>query len=347
MESLLSKWEGETVITHIDKPTGTWIFIAVHSTRLGPAIGGTRMKYYPERTAALQDALRLAEGMTYKWAAAGIDGGGGKAVIAVPENLDEGSRADLLRRYGEFVHQFGGLFLTGPDLGTSTADMDIIAETGAPYIFGRTVDAGGAGNPAPFTALGVFTAIQTAAGRVFDDDILKGRRILIQGAGSVGKELVALLRRDEAELLFTDVDEAVVHHFRDELGISFVPNDEIYETSCDIFSPCAVGAVLNDKTIPRLKCLAIAGAANNQLGTAEDAERLRERGILYAPDFIANSGGAIAIIGIETKGWSRDEAEQRVVQYVRESLSKVFEISSSEGCTTDKAAKRLAEMRFG
>ncbi len=346
MDSLLREWDGESVIVRFDRQANAWIFIAVHSTRLGPAIGGTRMKPYPSLHAALQDALRLAAGMTYKWAAAGVEAGGGKAVIAIPDDLDPEARMELLRGYGAFVKNHKGLFLTGPDLGTSSEDMDIIAETGAPYIFARTPGAGGAGNPGPFTALGVFTSIQVVVERLFGDAALVGRRITIQGVGSVGRELIELLQNAGAEVLFSDVDEAAVAHFCDEVGLQCFLPEEVYDSPCDIFAPCAVGGVLSEKTIPLLRCRAVAGAANNQLATPEDALRLQERKILYAPDFIANSGGAIAIIGMETRGWSRKEAEEKVTKTIKDNLSQVFELAETESVDTDEAARRLADRRL-
>jgi leucine dehydrogenase len=346
MDSLIREWDGESVIVRFDRHTNAWIFVAIHSTRLGPAIGGTRMKSYPSLHAALQDALRLAAGMTYKWAAAGVEAGGGKAVIAIPDDLNPEARKQLLRGYGAFVQKHKGLFLTGPDLGTSSEDMDIIAETGAPFVFARTPRAGGAGNPGPFTALGVFTSIQVVAERLFGDAALAGRRVTIQGVGSVGRELIELLRNAGAEVFFSDVDEAAVTYFCDELGLQCLPPEEVYESLCDIFAPCAVGGVLNEKSIPRLRCRAVVGAANNQLANPEDALRLQERGILYAPDFIANSGGAIAIIGMETRGWSRKEAEQKVTKTIKDNLSQIFELAETESVDTDEAARRLAERRL-
>jgi leucine dehydrogenase len=346
METLLKDWDGESVIIGFDRPAGAWIIIAIHSTRLGPAIGGTRMKSYPDLQAALRDAQRLASGMTYKWAAAGIDSGGGKAVIAVPPGLDPKARGNLLRRYGAFVHKHRGLFLTGPDLGTSSEDMDIIAEKAPEHVFGRTPAAGGGGNPATFTARGVFTAMQVTAQHLFDDASLAGKRVVVQGVGSVGRQLIDLLRGAGAEILFTDVNEPAIQYFRDELNLQFVPSDDVYDTACDIFAPCAIGGILNQETIPRLRCPAVVGAANNQLGMPEDAARLQERGILYAPDFVANSGGAIALIGIETKGWSHAEAMERMAQLVEWNMSQIFELTATAGITPDEAARRLAEKRL-
>ncbi len=346
MESLIREWNGVCVIIRFDRPANAWIFIAVHSTRLGSAVGGTRMKHYLDLRAALEDAQRLAGGMTLKWAAAGIDYGGGKAVIAIPPDLDLKTRTALLKRYGEFVHSHNGLFFTGPDYGTSSEDMDIIAETGDPYIFGRTPAAGGAGNPGPFTALGVFTSIEVGAEQAFGTATLEGKRVLIQGVGSVGRELIGLLRQTGSEILISDINDAVIGHFSAEFGLQPIPPEKVHDTPCDIFAPCAVGAILNQETIPRLRCRVVAGAANNQLGVPQDAIRLREQDILYAPDFIANSGGAIAIIGMEVRGWSSEEAKERLVNAIKGNLNQVFEMARTDGCSTDEAARRIANMRL-
>lgn len=343
IESLLEEWDGEEVIIRRDEPTGSWIIIAVHSTRLGPTVGGTRMKPYPDLEAALRDALRLSSGMTIKFAVPNLPYGGGKAVIKVPENPDRNQRAALLGRYGKLVHQLSGLFNTGPDVGISSQDMDIIGETGAPYVFSRTPEAGGAGSPGPFTALGVFTAMEVVCERIFGEGSLKDRKILVQGAGSVGEALIDILSKAGAEIYFTDVDEATVSRIIGKHGARFIPPGEIFTTECDIFAPCALGGVLSFETIPVLKCSAVAGGANNQLAQAEDAERLRARGILYSPDYVNNIGGAMAIIGMETRGWSRREAEKNVIESVGTALRKVFKAAVDEGITTEEAARRLAE----
>jgi leucine dehydrogenase len=343
MESLLREWDGEAVIVRYDRPTGAWIFIAIHSTRLGPATGGTRMKHYPNLEAALRDVLRLATGMTYKFAVPGIERGGGKAVISIPKELEPDARPDLLRRYGGLVHQLGGFFYTGPDVGTSPTDMDIIAETGSPYIFCRTPAAGGAGSSGPVTALGVFTGIQVACEHIFGEASLKGRKVLVQGVGSVGGTLIEHLCAAGAEVMFSEVDAGIIHCFEDEPGFQFIPVEEVYTTECDVFAPCALGGVLNANTIPHLKCRVVAGGANNQLASPEDAERLRARGIIYAPDYVVNVGGAMAIPGIESLGWSQAEAEKQVVESVRGALLRIFELAAEEGITTDAAARRIAE----
>lgn len=343
IESLLRDWDGEAVIVRYDRPANAWIFIAIHSTRLGPATGGTRMKSYPDQASALEDALKLSSGMTYKFAVPGLDRGGGKAVISIPEGLVGDQRAELLRRYGSLIHQLGGLYYTGPDVGTSSTDMDLIAETGAPYVFCRTPAAGGAGSSGPITALGVFTGIQVACEHVFEDPSLENRVVLIQGMGSVGGVLVEHLLKAGAEVLFSEVDEGLIEHFRDEVGLKSIPIEEVYRTECDVFSPCAFGAILNEATIPLLKCRAIAGGANNQLAQPDDAARLRERGILYAPDYVVNVGGAMGITGIELHGWSPEEADEQVASSVRTALERIFKMAAAEDITTDQAAHRIAE----
>jgi leucine dehydrogenase len=346
MEALLREWDGETVIVRHDRPTGAWIFIAIHSTRLGPGVGGTRMKPYAEPPAALQDAMRLATGMTYKFATPGMPYGGAKAVIAVPPDMDHQSRTALLRRYGALVHQLGGLFSTGPDVGTSPEDMDIIGETAAPYVFARTPAAGGSGEPGPFTARGVFTGIEVVCEHLFDESSLEGQRVLVQGAGDVGGNLIRYLREAGAEVMFSEVEDGTIRSLRDELGLEYVPPDAVYATECEVFAPCALGGVLNASNIPQLKCRAVAGGANNQLDSHEDAENLRTRGILYAPDYVINVGGAMAILGIEIQGWTRERAEKEVVESVRRTLQKIFEVAAEEGISTEVAARSIAEERL-
>jgi len=346
MDALIKEWDGESVIFRFDRKTGSWIIISIHSTQLGPAIGGTRMKFYPDVASALIDGTRLARGMTYKWAASGIDGGGGKAVIAVPSYLDSQSRTDLLRRYGGHVKQLNGLFLTGPDLGTTAEDMDIISERGDPYVFCKTPAAGGTGNPGILTALGVYTSIEVTAKKLFGSTNLAGKKILVQGVGSVGGELIQLLCNADANVLFSDTEETAIKQFRDEINVAFIPPDDVYHTACDIFAPCAVGGILNEKTISRLQCKAVAGAANNQLTEPDDARRLEERHILYAPDFICNSGGIIGVISMESKGLSRKNADELVIRLIHDNLSQVFDIAEKESITSDQAARRLAEKRL-
>jgi len=346
MEDLIKHWKGETVITRFDRPSGAWILIAIHSTHLGPAAGGTRMKTYPDVASALQDTQRLAEAMTYKLALSGLSFGGAKAVIAVPENLASDARPDLLRRYGKLIQQLGGLFKTGADIGTTSTDMDLIAETGAPYVFGRTPSAGGAGSSGAATALGVLAGMEVASERVFGARSLKDRRVLVQGAGSVGGALIDYLQSAGARVMFSDVEEGAVCHFRDGLGLECVPAEEVYHIECDIFAPCAGGQVLNAQTISQLKCRVVAGGANNQLAEPIDAERLRQRGILYAPDYVVNAGGAIFLVGMETHSWTRHKAENMVTEGIQDALSHIFDLALTQDITTEAAARQVAEQRL-
>jgi len=343
VEDLLRSWDGESVVLHLDRPTGAWIIVAIHSTHLGPGTGGTRLKQYSDLEAAVRDALLLAEGMTYKFATIGLPRGGAKAVIAIPAGFDRAQRAGLLRRYGSLIHQLDGLFETGPDVGTSPDDMDLIAETGAPYVRARTPASGGAGDSAPATALGVFHAIRVSCEKAFGDASLHDRRVLVQGAGSVGGRLIALLQEAGAAVLVADVDQAALCR---QVDVEHLSAAEVYGTPCDVFAPCALGGVLNHQSIPLLRCRVVAGAANNQLAHPKDAEDLRSRGILYAPDFVANLGGAVAISGRETLGWSEDEANRQVVDAVTSALRHVFRIAADEGITTVTAALRLAQARL-
>ena len=346
LDGLLAAWDGEELILRRDQPTGATIIIAIHSTRLGAAAGGTRMKTYPSIEDAIHDAQRLAEGMTFKFAAADLARGGGKAVIAVPQGLDAAARDDLLRRYGALIHQLGGVFACGADVGTATRDMDIIAETGAPYVFGRSPERGGSGDPSPATAIGVLSGIKTTCARLFGSDALTGRRVVVQGAGKVGYPLLRLLHDAGAEITCGDVDTAAVARAQAELGIAAVAAEAVYDAECDIFSPCALGAVLNSETIPRLRCRAVVGSANNQLATSEDVERLRERDIVYAPDFVVNSGGAIYLVGREVLGWSEQETLDHIANSVRDTLTQIYALADEQGIATSVAAERIARQRI-
>jgi glutamate dehydrogenase/leucine dehydrogenase len=342
LASQLADWGGESLIVRRDRDSGAWILVAIHSTLLGPAAGGTRMKPYPDLDAALEDALRLSAGMTYKFATPGLPFGGAKAVIMVPPDLEPVARNDLLRRFGTVVRQLDGEFFTGPDVGTSSDDMDVIAATGAPYVFSRTPDAGGAGDPGPFTALGVFTGIATSCEVVFGGTGVRGRRVLVQGAGDVGGGLIELLTEAGAEVLFSEVDDDLITKFRDR-GLEHVPPAAVFTTECDVFAPCALGGVLSEDTVAQMRCRVIGGSANNQLATPGDASGITSRGILYAPDYVINVGGAMAIPGIEALGWTPQDAADKIERYVRETLLRIFATATNQGITTDEAARRMAE----
>ncbi|MEZ4416047.1 MAG: Glu/Leu/Phe/Val dehydrogenase dimerization domain-containing protein [Gemmatimonadota bacterium] len=342
----LDRWGGEELILRRDGPTGAWIVIALHSSVMGPPTGGTRFKPYPDLDAAIADALRLSEGMTHKYAVAGFPRGGGKAVIHAPIPLDPAARAGLLRRYGSVLSRLGGTFQTGPDVGTSSEDMDVIGENGAPWVFARTPAAGGAGSSGPYTALGVFAGIRAACTHVFGGEGLRGRTVLVQGAGSVGERLITLLRSAGASVCFSDVDPECARRIREQEAVPLVEPEAVYGTACDVFAPCALGAVLNERTIPLLSCRLVAGGANNQLAGEADGTRLHERGILYVPDYAVNIGGAMAITGIEAMGWTPSEAERRVVESVERAVGRLLELVEREGVLPEVAARSLARERL-
>lgn len=339
------RWHGEGMIVRHDAPTGADILIAIHSTRLGPATGGTRMKPYPTLEQAAHDARRLAEGMTLKWAAAGFPRGGGKAVIRIPEGLPAAAREGLLRRYGSLLRGLGGLFQTGPDVGTGPKEMDLIAETGAPHVFSRTPARGGAGDPGPYTALGVFHSMRAACERLFGEASPAGRRVLVVGLGSVGAPLVALLREAGAEVMVSDLREEAVRRAASSPGVRGIPPSDVEGTACDLYAPCALGGTLNAGTIPRLRCRAVVGPANNQLAAEDDAARLAAAGILYAPDFVVNAGGAIAITGLEILGWTRERVEKATAG-IGDTLREVFARADSGRMTTSEAALQMARDRL-
>lgn len=342
LQDLIQGWNGDAVVTRYDHPTGTWIFIALHDRTLGSATGGVRLHTYPSPAEGLHDALHLAEGMTHKWAAADLPFGGGKAVLAVPGPLNGQAREGLLRRFGRLVESLGGAFTTGEDLGTTPQDMAVIhEETG--YILGAGKGPGHVVDPGPFTARGVFAALRAGLRAAFGDDALKGRTVVIQGTGDVGAPLARHLVRGGARVLLADVEDRRARRLAGELaseaeqaGLTDPPSRarviaprEVYDAPGDVFAPCAVGFVLSEETIPRLSCKLVAGSANNQLASPEAAELLHRRGILYAPDYIANSGGAIAF-GMMAQG-----VEDRDILFAR--IDKLGEILDE---IFDEAAER-------
>ncbi len=292
MEDLISSWDGEAVISRFDKTTGTWMFIALHSSVLGTPTGGTRLRTYSRPAEGLRDAMRLGEGMTHKWAALGLAMGGGKAVLAVPGAIHGEDRRGLLLRYGQLVQSLGGAFGTGEDLGISPQDMEVIAQA-TEYVHGTRQD-GGVTDPGPLTARGVFEGIRAAVKETLHRPNLEGVRVLVQGAGDVGAPLCQHLAEAGATLLVADPDSRRVAEAKERFGAQEIEPEHTYETECDVFAPCAIGGILNSTTIPQLRCRIVAGSANNQLAETHDAIRLQERGIVYAPDYVINGGGALA-----------------------------------------------------
>ncbi|HXV57632.1 MAG TPA: Glu/Leu/Phe/Val dehydrogenase dimerization domain-containing protein [Gaiellaceae bacterium] len=344
-ESLVESWDGETAVIHRDRESAAWIFICLHSTLLGPAGGGTRMNVYPTPADALDDALRLSAAMTRKLAVAGLPFGGGKAVVAVPEIPTGDERRALLLRYAELLESLGGAFRTSSDLNTDETDMDVIGER-TQYVFGRSVRAGGSGNSALPTALGVYHGIRASLEQVFGSTELRGRTILVQGAGGVGSALVARLAEDGASVAVADVDPDRARAAAARAGGEVVPADDVEGVECDVYSPCAVGGILGAESVPRLRCRIVAGSANNQLADAGAADVLRRRGILYAPDYVINAGGALGIVGLELLGWSSTELDS-ALDGIGETLRRIYELAEANGTSTAAAADALAAERLG
>lgn len=341
MEDLLAAWDGESVSVHRDRETGTWMLICVHSTALGSAAGGTRMTQYESFDAALLDGMRLSEAMSLKLASVRFPHGGGKAVIALPTaEIPQGEiRRRLLHEYGAFVKSLGGLYSCAPDMNTSAVDMDVIAEV-CPYVFCKTEAAGGSGDTAPDTAVGVFHGIRASCRYVFGSDDISQRTILVQGAGGVGGHLIELLEAADAKVIATDIDRARLAKLRDA-GVQVVTPEAALTTPCDVLSPCATGGIINARTIPQLQCRVIAGGANNQLEMPSDADLLRERGITYAPDFVINAGGVLHGGGLEEQHWTREVLDQHLLG-IGDVLYEIFQRSVRDGISTDAAARQIA-----
>jgi len=336
-ESVLAGWDGEHAVVRHDAESGAWMFVCVHSTVRGPAGGGTRMRVYPAPADGLADAMRLSAAMTWKMAGAGMPRGGGKAVLAVPELPAGEPRRRLLRRYGELVASLGGSYRTAGDMNISPEDLDVVAET-CPWVYGTT---SGGGNSGRGTARGCLHAIRATVEHLFGSPELAGRSVLVQGAGAVGGVLAGELADAGARVLVSDVDEARAA----ATGCETVAPERVVETEVDVYSPCAVGGTLDAESIPRLACRAIAGCANNQLAEPEDADRLRERGILYAPDYVVGAGGIIQLIGLEDEGWDEAHLEERLAG-IGETLRTLFAEADAESITPAEAADRLVRRRL-
>ena len=321
---------------------GLRAIVAIHDTTLGPALGGCRFYPYPSEADALRDVLRLSRGMTYKAACAGLNLGGGKAVIIGDPKLEKNE--GLLRAFGQFVDSLGGRYITAEDSGTSVADMDFISvETD--HVCGVSMYAGGSGDPSPVTAWGVFHGIRAACQEVFGDADLKGRKVAVQGVGNVGMHLVRYLTDAGASTVVTDIDGERLDHIATECGSEVVALDEIYGVEADVFAPCALGGVLNDETIPRLRVPIIAGGSNNQLDKmTRHGAMLRERQILYAPDYVINAGGLINVYA-EITGAPREKA-LRDAENIYETLGEIFALAAERSITTAEASNLVAENRI-
>lgn len=333
--------EHEQVVHLRDPSVGLRAIVAVHSTVLGPAMGGTRFLPYPTESRALHDVLRLSRGMTYKQAVAGIDYGGGKAVII--GRPDELRTDDFIRAYGRMLHRLGGVYLTAEDVGTTQADMDRIGEV-TPFVTGTSIERGGSGDPSPATAWGVLHAMRATADHLWGDSSLRDRSVVVSGVGKVGAALVAHLHADGARVTVADPDDRAVQSVVERFGVDVAAVDAAHTRRCDLFSPCALGAVLDQRTIPELCCAAIVGAANNQLAEPADAARLAERDVLYVPDYVANAGGVINI-SEEPAGYDADRARAHVAE-IGMTTRRILDRAVAEGTTPAAAADRTAEERI-
>jgi glutamate dehydrogenase/leucine dehydrogenase len=345
MLELIAAHGAEQVAMTADPDTGLRAIVAIHSTVLGPGLGGTRFRPYDSEAEALTDVLRLAQGMTYKHAVCGNDLGGGKAVIVGdPARIRSD---DLIRSYARFVDRLCGRYLTAEDVGTTQADMDLI-KTVTPHVTGVSERLGGSGDPSPATAWGLLHAMHAVAERVWGDPSLEGRHIAVSGVGKVGRALVEYLVDAGAKLTIADVRDDVAASIAEGSQATVVDPATIHAVECDVFSPCALGAVLNAQTIPELRCAAVCGCANNQLATPEDGERLAAFGVLYAPDYVVNAGGVINIAQ-ELRGtaYDHDAAWERIAG-IRETVAKVFALADEDKITPAEAADRdrVAERRL-
>jgi len=337
----VAKQGHEQVLFGHDPVSGLRAIIAIHSTALGPALGGTRFYPYESEEEALADVLRLSKGMTYKSAAAGLDLGGGKAVIIGDPHHDKSER--LLRAYGRMVDTLQGRYITAEDVGTTTQDMDTIAKE-TRWVVGNSVAMGGSGDPSPVTARGLYAATRAVAERLWGTTDLSERTFAVQGVGKVGSAYVQLLVEARAKVVIADSFPPALETAKERFGVDTVPLDEIHKVECDIFSPCALGGVLNEETSPELNCKAVVGSANNQLATEKDAERIADRGILYAPDFVVNAGGVINVYD-QLNGYSKTRA-LHLVDSIFDSTKKILKVAEDEGILPVQAAEKVAEQRI-
>ncbi|MBU2701890.1 leucine dehydrogenase [Sporomusaceae bacterium BoRhaA] len=339
----IKKYQYEQLIFCHDPAAGLKAIICIHDTTLGPALGGTRMWNYASEEEAILDVLRLARGMTYKNAAAGLNLGGAKTVVIGDPKKDKSEA--LFRALGRYIQGLSGRYITAEDVGTCVEDMDYIKmETN--YVAGLTSTVHSSGDPSPVTAYGTWKGIKACASETWGSDSMEGRTIAIQGLGHVGFALCKLLHDEGAKLIVTDINEGNVMRAVTEFGAKAVQANEIYGVDCDIFSPCALGAIINDDTIPQFKCRIIAGSANNQLKEERHGDVITNKGILYAPDFIINAGGVINIYDEMLEGGYCPDRALRKVESVYGNVKQVIAISKRDKIPTYQAADILAEERI-
>ena len=332
----------EQIVFCNDEDTGLKAIIGIHNTVLGPALGGTRMKTYESEWHALNDVLRLSRGMTYKAAITGLNLGGGKAVIIGDAKTQKNDA--LMRRFGRFVHSLSGHYITAEDMGMETRDMDVVREV-TPYVTGISESKGGAGNPSPITAYGVYMGMKAAAKFQFGTESLAGKKVLVQGIGHVGETLVKHITEEGGQVIINDINEERLENLSKKYNAHVVLGKDIYGLDVDIYAPCALGATINDITIDKLKCEIIAGAANNQLKDEnKHANILKDKDILYAPDFLINAGGLINVYS-ELNGYDREKAIEKT-RRIFDTTLEIFVKAEEENITTNAAALKLAKERI-
>jgi len=342
-ESVFGDWDGRATVVREHRASGTWMFVALHDDALGTPVGGTRLRAYARPEDGLLDARRLAGGMTFKWAAIGLPFGGGKAVLAVPGPIEGEARRALLRDYAGLLESLAGAFGTGEDLGTTPEDMAYLGRF-TRFVHGVTPGGAAARDPGPYTARGVLAAIRGALAVRFGSPDPAGRTVVVQGVGDVGAPLARVLAAAGARVVLSDPHERRLRALAEELGTRTVAPDRAYDEPCDVFSPCAVGQVLHRDTVPRLACAIVAGSANNQIDRPEDAEALHRRGILVAPDFVANAGGALAFGSIRLGVDDEDEIGRRLdglEARVRDILERARDAGESPVATATRDVERV------
>ncbi|KAA6451521.1 branched-chain amino acid dehydrogenase [Bacillus swezeyi] len=337
----MEQYDYEQLVFCQDKQSGLKAIIAIHDTTLGPALGGTRMWTYESEEAAIEDALRLARGMTYKNAAAGLNLGGGKTVIIGDPRKDKNE--EMFRAFGRYIQGLNGRYITAEDVGTTVEDMDIIHDE-TDFVTGISPAFGSSGNPSPVTAYGVYKGMKAAAKEAFGTDSLAGKTVAVQGVGNVAYNLCRHLHEEGAKLIVTDINKEAVERAVAEFGARAVDPDDIYSQDCDIYAPCALGATINDDTIPQLKAKVIAGAANNQLKETRHGDQIHDMGIVYAPDYVINAGGVINVAD-ELYGYNSERALKKV-EGIYGNIERVLEISKRDRIPAYLAADRLAEERI-
>ena len=332
----------EQIVFCNDKDSGLKAIIGIHNTVLGPALGGTRMWQYNNEWEALNDVLRLSRGMSFKAAITGLNLGGGKAVIIGDAKTQK--TPELMRRFGEFVHSLSGKYITAEDVGMETSDMDLVREV-TPYVTGISESKGGAGNPSPITAYGVFMGMKAAAKYKFGTDILEDRTVIVQGIGHVGETLVEHLTNEGAKVIITDINEERLNEVSSKYGAQIYRGNDIYSEDVDIYAPCALGATINDQTVNKIRAKIIAGAANNQLENENiHGKILQGNGIVYAPDFLINAGGIINVYA-ELENYGKTEI-MRKTENIYNTTLEILNNADLNNLTTHQAALNIAQGRI-